>query len=258
MPRRQRLFVAFVLVLTMVVPGISVIAPPPASSGPHFVSAVPFSGIRAANATSYNWAGYVATGNPGSVSYVHMRWKAPNLLCNSTTSLEATWLGIDGYNSTTVEQIGTMAQCSGGVASYYAWWELYPSTSIQIIGKITVHANDLFVASVFYSITTNEFKLVLRDITTRITFVKTASQPGAMRNSAECIVEAPSGDNSTASGIYPLVHFKSEFIRRCSVVGSSVVLLVNMVSYPSGSRVLASTGPWKPRASFAVDWHYGY
>jgi len=267
MPRWQCLFASVVLVVTIALPSTLVLAPLPPASGTQIVSATPFAGIRG-NATSYNWAGYVATGNPGQITWVYGKWRAPPVYCNSTTSYVATWLGIDGYNSSTVEQIGTTAQCSGGVASYYAWWELYPASSVQLITKITVHPHDIFEASVTYSNSTHEFTLRLRDITTRITFVKTASEPGTTESSAEWILEAPSGDNGTASGIYPLAHFNRELFYRCllTIAGrtsrlqlSSPIISVNMVNYPSGTRTLATTGPiLGDGESFHVTWDYGY
>lgn len=43
------------------------------------------------------------------------------------------WVGIDGYSSGSVEQLGTHSDCVGkGRASYYAWWEMYPASSFSM------------------------------------------------------------------------------------------------------------------------------
>ena len=37
------------------------------------------------------------------------------------------WVGIDGYSSSSVEQLGTDSDCAGNTPDYYAWWEMYPA-----------------------------------------------------------------------------------------------------------------------------------
>ena len=81
------------------------------------------------NATSTNWSGYAVTGPDGSVTDVKGSWKVPDVVCSSPgtpNSYASFWVGIDGYGSNTVEQIGTDSDCSGGNAVYYAWYEFYP------------------------------------------------------------------------------------------------------------------------------------
>ena len=35
-------------------------------------------------------------------------------------------VGLDGFGSSTVEQVGTSVDCSSGRPVYYAWYEMYP------------------------------------------------------------------------------------------------------------------------------------
>ena len=63
---------------------------------------------------STNWAGYAVVGS--DVSDVVGTWIQPAVTCSSQTAYVATWVGIDGYSSDTVEQTGTLAYCSGGSA----------------------------------------------------------------------------------------------------------------------------------------------
>ncbi len=58
-------------------------------------------------------------------------WTQPALNCSGGSLASAYWVGLDGDTfdvptSTTVEQIGTEADCIGRNTSDYAWYSLYP------------------------------------------------------------------------------------------------------------------------------------
>src|SRR5208282_1851516 len=81
-------------------------------------------------ATSTNWSGYAVTTPNGAVTSVAGSWTIPTANGPSTRTGgdAAAWVGIDGYNSNTVEQIGTETEYSkSGGAFSYAWIELYPN-----------------------------------------------------------------------------------------------------------------------------------
>src|SRR5215831_3494434 len=63
--------------------------------------------------SSTNWSGYAITGAKGSVSDVRASWVVPSIVgqCPSTDQYSSFWVGIDGYSSNTVEQIGTDSDC---------------------------------------------------------------------------------------------------------------------------------------------------
>src|SRR5215469_2806759 len=64
---------------------------------------------------STNWAGYADTGS--SFSQVSASWTEPSATCSkSKTQLAAFWVGIDGFTSSSVEQDGTLIECSRGKA----------------------------------------------------------------------------------------------------------------------------------------------
>src|SRR5437762_7532386 len=76
--------------------------------------------------TSQNWAGYAVESDfaapAGVVTFVQGGWKVPAVRCGFLASTySAVWVGMDGYSSPTIEQIGTGQDCPLGVASYYAW-----------------------------------------------------------------------------------------------------------------------------------------
>jgi len=59
---------------------------------------------------STNWAGYAITGPDGSATAVSDTWDVPSTSCGSQTTYAAFWVGIDGFNSNTVEQTGVLAE----------------------------------------------------------------------------------------------------------------------------------------------------
>ena len=155
--------------------------------------------IRAGASTSTNWSGYAVTGSSGSVSYVNGSWIVPAVTASATNAYSSFWVGIDGYSSSTVEQIGTDSDWVNGAASYYAWYEFYPKTS-HIINTITVNAGDVIYAEVQYS--SGSFTVFIQDTTTGQSFSTSAKVPSAQRSSAEWIAEAPS-----SGGVLPLANF---------------------------------------------------
>src|SRR5689334_9151091 len=75
------------------------------------------------NVTSTNWSGYSVTGANGSVNDVKGTWTVPSVVnCTSANQYASFWIGIDGYESNTVEQIGTDSDCQNGSPTYYAWF----------------------------------------------------------------------------------------------------------------------------------------
>ncbi len=171
--------------------------------------------VPSVTVTSTNWAGYAITSAPGSVSAVSGTWTVPRLT-NDIHGFSATWVGIDGYSSRTVEQIGTEADFIGGQDHYSAWYEMFPRPAVVI--DLPIRAGDQITASVTY--TAGGFTLSLQDTTSGGSFTKTteALAATAKRSSAEWIVEAPS-----AGGVLPLADFGKETISaaRATVGGTS-------------------------------------
>jgi len=152
---------------------------------------------------SYNWGGYVVYNSSYSVTKVVGTWFIPVITGSTSTTCpdiqktwdsNSIWIGIDGASTPTVEQTGTSSDCFYGQTSYYAWYEFYPSGSVQV--PITVSPGDKITASVLF--TGNNatgvptFQTTITDVTTAKTFTspKTAV-PGALRESAEWIDESP-------------------------------------------------------------------
>src|SRR5262249_15600610 len=80
--------------------------------------------IRLRDGTGTHGSGYAAYGR--SFSSVSGSWVQPKVTCGSQNAYSSYWVGLDGYNTPTVEQLGTEGDCVNGVDQYYAWFEMYP------------------------------------------------------------------------------------------------------------------------------------
>lgn len=140
---------------------------------------------------STNWGGY-AVQSASKFTDVAGSWVEPTVTCSSQKAQYAAfWVGIDGYSSSSVEQIGTDSDCTGrSRPSYYAWYEMYPADSVELsTSQYPVSAGDSLSASV--SVAGSNFTLTLRDVTKGWTFQTTQSGSGLAQSSAEWIAESP-------------------------------------------------------------------
>jgi hypothetical protein len=152
---------------------------------------------------STNWSGFAVETNPGGVTAVSGSWVVPTVT-GTKSAYSSAWVGIDGSNSNSVEQIGTDSDIVGGQPVYYAWYEMYPNPSIDL--SMRVQPGDAISASVRYNANSG-FTLSITDTPKNgspvETFSITKSALSARRSSAEWIQEAPSSNN----GILPLANF---------------------------------------------------
>ena len=155
-----------------------------------------------ASSQSTNWSGFAVTGASGSVSSARGSWIVPAIqgTCPGTNQYSSFWVGIDGFNSGTVEQTGTDSDCQNGAPTYYAWFEFFPHPSFLISG-MTIRPGDHMTAQASFS--GRSFTVTITDATTGATFSTSAKVRGAQRSSAEWIAEAP----SSSGGILPLADF---------------------------------------------------
>jgi hypothetical protein len=160
---------------------------------------------------SENWSGYAVTAP--SFTQVMGSWVVPTANCTETPATRSGnvyssfWVGIDGYTSPTVEQIGTDSDSDynsdgGSVATYYAWYEFYPAEGYEIT-SLTVSPGDQISAEVSYS--GSEFTVTLTNVTTEESFTKSQRVRKALRSSAEWIAESPCC--TRGGGIVPLSDF---------------------------------------------------
>jgi hypothetical protein len=153
----------------------------------------------ASHGFSTNWAGYAVNAHAGAVTRVAGEWVVPAVASN-VSGYSSAWVGMDGWSSNTVEQIGTDSDFTNGHAHYYAWYEMYPAGSVNL--SMTISPGDHMSASVTYT-GASQFALSITNVTTGSSFVTTQTSSEAQLSSAEWIQEAP----SSFAGVLPLANF---------------------------------------------------
>lgn len=181
---------------------------------------------------SLNWSGFAdtsATSTADDFTSVSGRWTIPSVSCPSgayktSGAYVVNWVGIDGFSDSTVEQLGTGAQCYEGVLYYYDWYEMFPGGTVEEGTTACINDNidcpepgDQVSASVTVtpgSSGENNYKLTLTDYTRpQESFSVTAScattgSSACTDSSAEWVVERPAYE--PASGLFqfvPLVYY---------------------------------------------------
>jgi Peptidase A4 family len=201
-------------------------------------------------AQSTNWSGYAATGGTGAFHSVSASWTEPTATCSSRRAQYSSfWVGLDGYSSSSVEQTGTDADCSGRSPVYYGWYEMYPAFPVNFSN--TVRPGDHMSASVTFS-GTNTFTLVLKDTTRGWTQTIVKNQSGLARSSAEVITEAP----SSSSGVLPLANFGTVSYSVSAANGTSLGTQnpVQIIMVDSSGKQKDSTSAISSGGAFSNTW----
>jgi hypothetical protein len=199
---------------------------------------------------SGNWSGFAATGT--KFSSVSAGWVVPPVTCTKGSQYSSSWVGLDGFNSGTVEQIGTDSDCVTGGPYYYAWFEMYPAASVVIARPVA--AGDQMSASVVATAATS-FALTITDATkgwTR-TFAKVLAT--AKRSSAEIIQEAPCCTSGGA--VLPLANFGKVNFTNANAngqpIGNFTPTRINMAA---GGVTKATTSALTLKKNFSVTWNH--
>jgi hypothetical protein len=239
MPQRRFLLGALVLAVALAVPSAASARPSRPFFGPNH---------RISHSTSSNWSGYSAIN--GRYTSVSASWKQPTASCTSQTTYSSFWVGLDGDGSSTVEQTGTSADCSGGSPRYYAWYEMYPKFPTNL--SLAVRPGD----SMSGSVTTDgsgHFTLTIRNATTGASFTTTQTLKHARLASAEAIAEAP----SSSGGVLPLTNFGTVGFSAVTVNGQAIgAFNPDRIDMVSGGVTKATTSALSGGTSFSVTWKH--
>lgn len=179
---------------------------------------------------SSNWSGYAITGvgstaNVASTSMnftdVTGTWVQPTATCTPGQSTSAAiWVGLGGYTvgSNSLEQTGTSADCSSsGKATYYAWYELVPATSVTL--KLKIFAGDTVTSTVLINGT--DVLVQVKNRTRHTVFTKHLKMATPDLTSAEWIAEAPSECSVTGfCRTVPLTNFGSVSFSKVAALGN--------------------------------------
>ena len=170
----------------------------------------------------------------------------------------AFWVGLDGYNSSSVEQLGTDSDCNGSTPTYYAWYEMYPNPSVDLSNPVS--PGDSLTSSVVTNGT--DYTLSIKDNTKGWSYSTTQSGDFS-RSSAEVIAEAPSECSVILCSEIPLADF-GQVNFTGSAVSDSSGTSGGLSAFPADEITMASsTGTTEATpsslsdagADFSVTWN---
>jgi hypothetical protein len=198
---------------------------------------------------SSNWSGYAAHGK--TYTKVSAHWTEPKGTCPGGSQYSSFWVGLDGYQSKTVEQTGSEVDCHGTSPRYYSWYEMYPASPHVFASP--VRPGDHFFGSVTYQ-GGGHFTLVLADATRGWRHTIHATLSSAKRSSAEVITEAPCCTSS--GGILPLAHFSPVTFSSADVNGKAIGSFspTKIIMVDGGGRLKDSVSSLSGGAKFTVTW----
>jgi len=219
--------------------------------------------------TSMNWAGYVAENN-STFRAVHARWVQPAVTCTrGHDSWFVAWVGLDGWGNGVVEQGGSSARCANGTTvQYNLWWEMYPHNDIQLGPSIS--PGDTIDATVTYNDSTNNFDIVVTDVTSGVSLRKSepcfSDMHGCPRVSAEVVTETPLGGNAD-DGVFYLPKYGNELYSSVSVTDNDGHTgtfsdsnwssgRVRQVSQSTGVEKQTTSSLSSGGASFSTTWEH--
>jgi hypothetical protein len=211
--------------------------------------------LRQANGTSTNWSGYAVPA--GTTTWVKGSWTVPQTTPTaSATTYSSSWVGIDGYDTNTVEQLGTEDDSVNGTERHYAWYEMYPR-SAYLIKNFPVEAGDQITAEV-KSLGRGSYQLSITNATKNKTFTTKQKSGSAKNGSAEWVVEAP-----WSGGVLPLADFGTVSFTGCQATIDGVTRYLGDAAWTSTDAITMASGstdkavPSSASAgAFSVTWFH--
>ena len=193
--------------------------------------------------------GYGVVGN--QYSSVNGSWTVPATSCSAHENSEASaWVGLGGLPGEPLEQIGTDTSCNNGIAQYYAWWEMLPSSGLscpafptpepsgsrtppgcaQLISS-AVLPGDHVTAGVNY-VGGGRYIMVLNDLTRGWSQTEDETGPGDSvtnaRNAALWMVEARVPLTRYVTGALPVIFFSDCTANHSPISNGPEVLFITL------------------------------
>lgn len=157
-------------------------------------------------------------------------------VCNAGTDYSSSWVGIDGSGSPDVLQAGTESDASCGLQSYYAWYEWYPQSEVQIGGFAVSPGDDIWI-EVWNTSPTQGYAYIVNESTGQALNLSFVAPSGTqlVGNTAEWVVERPTINGSYATlAVYASDYFSNCYADTYSGVeytpGSASAQLVTMLA----------------------------
>jgi hypothetical protein len=165
---------------------------------------------------SFNWSGYADTATKAQTfTKVSGAWTTPSVTCTAEDQITSDWVGLDGFTSGTVEQLGTISWCFQHTPTYFTWYEMFPAGTVEV--GTALKPGDKITASV--TRTGTSYVLKLTDATTagnNISVTKSCALATCKDTSAEWISERP----SFSIGMVPQAHYNAFKITSGSVTAN--------------------------------------
>ena len=182
---------------------------------------VPDGDVTAAQQLNPFWSGYVLTGPAdATVTFTHVTgtWRVPTVSCGREASSSAVWVGLGGYATQVLEQVGVNANCDAhGKPFYFAWYELVPDIARNIHAK--VFPGDTITSSVRIT----HFALValhVEDRTRHWSFTRKITWGTSDTGSAEWITEAPNNCRRNYCQVASLANFGKVTFENIAATGN--------------------------------------
>jgi hypothetical protein len=215
----------------------------------HAVGPMTAAGHTRAAAQSTNWSGYAA--HTKTYKTVSANWVEPTAHCTSNRTFSSFWVGLDGFNSGTVEQTGTEVDCVSGHGRYFGWYEMFPAFPVNY-GNAMSPGDHIFASVTFNG--SGHFTLVLKDLSKGWAHTVHKTLSSAKRSSAEVIAEAP----SSSGGVLPLTDFGTAHFSNSMVNGAAIgsANAVKIVMVNQSGRAKDSVTALSGGKAFSVTWKH--
>jgi hypothetical protein len=191
---------------------------------------------KAAGWASSNWSGYAVTGS--AFKSVTGKWTVTAVASSRKATYSSEWVGIDGYNNSSLIQTGTESDYYNGSAHYDAWWEILPASE-TVIPTISVKPGDVMTASISQG-AGSSWTITITDTTTGKSFTTTRTYTGP-QTSAEWIEEAP----TVGGRVAPLANYRLATFDPGTVNGGNPLLTASEggVMVQKGLQVSTPSNP---------------
>jgi hypothetical protein len=194
------------------------------------------SGNKVAGWASSNWSGYALSGS--GYSSVTAHWVVQAVSASHKATYSSEWVGIDGFNDSSLIQTGTESDYYNGAAHYDAWWEILPAAE-TVIPSIAVSPGDQMSAQITKG-SGSSWTITISDVSRNKSFSTVQTYTGP-QTSAEWIEEAP----SVGGRIAPLANYGQTTFDPGTVNGNNPVLTASDggVMIQKGSQVSTDSNP---------------
>lgn len=186
---------------------------------------------------SSNWSGY-ASQDEAKYTSVSATWTVPTVATSKKPTYSATWVGIDGFNDSSLIQTGTEQDYVNGSAQYQAWWTTSANGYIeQVYSKFAVAPGDSITATITSTRSSTKDNCVNTYATDDWELKLTNNDSG----NYACSYSAYSGPETSA-----------EWIVEAPTVGGHVATLANYASTSSPLTFTAATVNSGPADLYSV------